>query len=179
MLKSCSKRGALEDSIQKILDYLLRKHEDFTWAEWQYLGIAPKIMDEHEVAATMDKVILGIGQCGISVQCLKIYLELETILSLKLNGWTWTGSCKNQYWCVWTHQQRRRQTRVSSKAAPFLDIRINWNTADETGTNESGTNEPNAEVHADEKKKAAQTQQPSWYESCHHFAKCWCTVFFE
>ncbi len=77
MLKSCSKSGTLEDSVQNILYYLLRKHGDFTQAELQYLGITPKIIDQPKVAATMDKEHMRIGKGRIQVQCLKTHLELE------------------------------------------------------------------------------------------------------
>ncbi len=45
-----------------ILDYLLKKHEDVAQAQLQYLGITQKIMNEYEVAATLDKANLGIGK---------------------------------------------------------------------------------------------------------------------
>ncbi len=50
--------------------------------------------------------------------------------------------------------QHRRQKTILSEVIPFLDITINRNTADETGTNATGTDEHNADDHADEKKKA-------------------------
>ncbi len=68
----------MEDSIHHILDYLLRKHGDVAQAQLQYLGITPRILNEYEVATTMDKANLGIGQWRTLVQCLKTYLELDT-----------------------------------------------------------------------------------------------------
>ncbi len=69
---------------------LLQKWGQIAWAELQYLGFMPKIMDKHDVAATMDKAYLGIGQGRILVKCLKTYFLLETIFVLE-TSWRTLG----------------------------------------------------------------------------------------
>ena len=68
-----------EDAVHCMIDYLLRRPESKTRDALLEAGVIPSILDPFEVAATMEKVNLGVGQWRELVKCLKTFLGLKQI----------------------------------------------------------------------------------------------------
>ncbi len=73
----------LQPLVEHIFDNFTKRYCDIARAKLRNFGSTPKIMDEHEVAATMDKTDLGIGNWRFLVQYLKIHLGFEAFVILK------------------------------------------------------------------------------------------------
>ena len=71
--------GDIHDGFEYILDHMLRHYEDETRATLQSLGISPKVMNAHEIAATLTEAKINITQWREIVKCLKSYMGLKKV----------------------------------------------------------------------------------------------------
>ena len=79
LLSNVISDGNIHDGFECILDYMLRHYEVETRETLQSLGISPKIMNAHEIAATLKESKITITQWRELVKCLKSYMGLKKV----------------------------------------------------------------------------------------------------
>jgi hypothetical protein len=84
-MSNCILDGDIISGAKCIIDYMLCCHNAMTEQKLHELGVVPNIMNEFEIAATLHDARIGISQWRDIVKCLKTYLGLEKIVSLKMH----------------------------------------------------------------------------------------------
>jgi hypothetical protein len=79
LLQSCTTSNDTSVGVKCMVEYLLKRHKTAAEKALQENARMPKVMNEYEVIATMDKAQIGYSIWRSIVQCLKQYMGLKTI----------------------------------------------------------------------------------------------------
>ena len=77
MLEKSSEEGDIGEGIKSILDYLSKHHGDVTREKLVQLGLSPKQMTAHDIAATMATTKTGPSVWRKFVTCFKKFTGLR------------------------------------------------------------------------------------------------------
>eukprot|EP00986_Skeletonema_menzelii_P012891 scaffold7282_cov81-Skeletonema_menzelii.AAC.1 len=76
---SMAEPGSEDIMVEAVIDYLVKSHNAATREVLRDRKITPRLMDEYDVAATMDEAELKSWQWDKIKQCLKLFLDIDNV----------------------------------------------------------------------------------------------------